>query len=124
MKRNNLFISQIELNVNVDVNHPFSFINLLLAFINRQISLPTTILNMRKYPSLKNCYTHLLKSAIQKLAGQVHHCKLQNTKKRKKKKEGKSPKTKQKPRNIHKTRKKKNFEKFSVLKNGPQKMRK
>lgn len=65
------------MTVNVDVNHPFSFINLLLAFINRQIYLPTMILTMRKYPSLKNCYKYLLKSASQKSAGQVHHCKSQ-----------------------------------------------
>lgn len=63
------------MSVNVDVNHPFSCINLLLAFVKRQISLPTMILTMRKYPSLKNCYKYLLKSAIQKSAGQVHHCK-------------------------------------------------
>lgn len=61
----------------MDVSHPFSFINLLLAFSKRQISLPTVILTMRKYPSLKNCYKYLLKSAIHKSAGQVHHCKSQ-----------------------------------------------
>lgn len=106
----------------MDVDHPFSFINLLLAFINRQISLPTMILNMRKYPSLKNCYTHLLKSAIQKLAGQVHHCKLQNTKEKRKRRE-KAPKQ-NKNQGIYTKQEKKNFEKFSVLKDGPQKMRK
>lgn len=56
----------------MDANHPFSFINLLLAFINRQISLPTMLLNKIEYPSFKNCYKYLLKSAIQKLAGQAH----------------------------------------------------
>lgn len=56
----------------MDANHPFSFISLLLAFINRQISLPTMLLNKIEYPSFKNCYKYLLKSAIQKLAGQAH----------------------------------------------------
>lgn len=37
--------------------------------------LPTMILNMRKYLSLKNSYKYLLKSAIQKLVGQLHRCK-------------------------------------------------
>lgn len=72
------------------VNHPLSFVNLFLAFINMQTALSTSILHMRKYPSLKNCYKYLLKSAIQKLAGQIHHCKSQ--KKKKKKKRNKSPK--------------------------------
>lgn len=62
-----------------------SFTNLLLAFVKRQISLPIMILTMRKYPSLKNCYKYLLKSAIHKSAGRVHHCKSQ-------KKGGESPK--------------------------------
>lgn len=37
----------------MEVDHPFGFINLLLAFINRQTALPTMILNMRKYPLKK-----------------------------------------------------------------------
>lgn len=79
----------MELSINVDVNHPFSFINLLLSFINRQIPLPIMFLNMRKYLSLKNHYIYLLKSAIQKLAGKLHHCKSQ---KRKRRGGGESPK--------------------------------
>lgn len=67
---------QIQLSVNVDVSHPFSFLNLLLASSTGRL-LPIMILNMRKYPSFKICYKYLLKSAIQKLAGQVHHCKSQ-----------------------------------------------
>lgn len=59
----------------MDVNHLFSFINLYLAFINMKTDLPTMILNMRKYLSLKNSYKYLLKSAIQKLVGQLRHCK-------------------------------------------------
>lgn len=94
----------MELSINVDVNHPFSCINLLLAFINRQIPLPITFLNMRKYLSLKNRYIYLLKSAIQKLAGKLHHCKSQK-KKRRRGRRGKRQ-TKQNPRNTNKTRKK------------------
>lgn len=49
-----------------------------------QTALSTSILHMRKYPSLKNCYKYLLKSAIQKLAEQIHHCKSQKIKNKKK----------------------------------------
>lgn len=76
----------------MDVSHPFSFINLLLAFSKRQISLPTVILTMRKYPSLKNCYKYLLKSAIHKSAGQVHHCKSQKRGEKPKANKQKTPK--------------------------------
>lgn len=97
------------------VNHPLSFVNLFLAFINMQTALSTSILHMRKYPSLKNCYKYLLKSAIQKLAGQIHHCKSQ-----KKERGGiKAPnKTKTKK---YKQKEKKKFDK---VRNGPQKIRK
>lgn len=78
------------------------------------------ILNMGKYPSLKNCYTHLLKSAIQKLAEQVHHCKLQITHTHKK---GKKPQTNKQKKQGMQTKQEKKFEKVSVLRNGPQKMR-
>lgn len=98
------------------VNHPLSFVNLFLAFINMQTALSTSILHMRKYPSLKNCYKYLLKSAIQKLAGQIHHCKSQ---KKKKKRGIKAPnKTKTKK---YKQKEKKKFEK---VRNGRQKIRK
>lgn len=95
----------MELSINVDVNYPFSFINLLLAFINRQIPLPITFLNMRKYLSLKNRYIYLLKSAIQKLAGKLHHCKSQK-KEKEKGEEGKAP-NKTKPKKYKQNKKKK-----------------
>lgn len=56
------------MSVNVGVNHPLSFVNLLLAFINMQIALSTSILHMRKYPSLKNCYKYLLKKCNSKVS--------------------------------------------------------
>lgn len=101
----------------MDVNHPFSFINLLLAFINRQIYLPTMILTMRKYPSLKNRYKYLLKSASQKSAGQVHHCKSQ------KRAGGGEPKANKQERQTRKKIKKKK-KTTSVPRSGPQQMRK
>lgn len=66
---------------------------------------------MRKYPSLKNCYKYLLKSAIQKLARQVHHCKSQR--------EGESPK-----QNIYKQKEKVKKLKINVLKSGPHQLKK
>lgn len=81
---------QIELSVNVGVNHPWSFISLLLAFSSMQTASPTSILHMRKYPSLKNCYKYLLKSAIQKLTGQIHHRKSQKKNRNKSPKQNKS----------------------------------
>lgn len=68
------------------------------------------ILNMGKYPSLKNCYTHLLKSAIQRLAGQVHHCKLQITHTHTKRE--KSPKQTNKKNKEYKQNKKKSLKKL------------
>lgn len=99
----------------MDVNHPFSFLNLLLASSTGRL-LPIMILNMRKYPSFKICYKYLLKSAIQKLAGQVHHCKSQG---------GESPKQRKKIQTKQEKKLKKTPKnKKTVLRNELQNMRK
>lgn len=60
----------------MDVNLPFNSINLLSAFHPQADFLTYHDPKHEKIPFFKkNCYENLFQSAIQELAGQVHHCK-------------------------------------------------
>ncbi|CAK6439599.1 unnamed protein product [Pipistrellus nathusii] len=115
----NLFTYQIELSVNVGVNHPLSFVNLLSAFIN----ISASTLHMRKYPFFKKLLQIFIKKCNSKVSWA--NTSLQITKKKKKERKKKKRGGIKAP-NKTKTMKykQKEGEIFEKVRNGPQKIRK